>query len=84
MKKILALTLAILFIFGLTACGKKAADPEKTTEKGKEVVVGYTLYEPMNYKDESGKLVGFDTELAEAVFANLGYKVIFQEIYWVQ
>ena len=36
----------------------------------------------MNYKDESGKLVGFDTELAEAVFENLGYKVIFKEINW--
>ena len=53
---------------------------EKPAEK--TVVVGYTIYEPMNYKDENGKLVGFDTELAEAVFAKLGYKVIFQEIDW--
>ena len=29
-----------------------------------------------------GKLIGFDTELAEAVFGNLGYTVIFQEIDW--
>ena len=51
-------------------------------EVGKTVVVGYTIYEPMNYLDESGKLVGYDTELAEAVFGNLGYEVIFQEIDW--
>ena len=45
-------------------------------------MVGYTIYEPMNYKDDSGKLVGFDTELAEKVFGNLGYTVMFQEIKW--
>ena len=46
------------------------------------VVVGYTIYEPMNYFDADGKLIGYDTELAEAVFGNLGYTVIFQEIDW--
>ena len=47
------------------------------------VVVGYTIYEPMNY-EEDGKLVGFDTELAKAVFEKLGYKVIFKKIKWEQ
>ena len=36
----------------------------------------------MNYMDDAGNLVGFDTELAKAVFENLGYNVIFQEINW--
>lgn len=71
MKKILALMLAILMVLSLAACNNQ-----------KTVVVGYTIYEPMNYKDEAGKLVGFDTELAEKVFGNLGYKIIFQEIVW--
>ena len=53
-----------------------------TPDKAPTVVVGYTIYEPMNYFDESGKLIGYDTELAEAVFGNLGYTVIFQEIDW--
>ncbi len=48
----------------------------------KVVTIGYTLYAPMNYKDDSGKLIGFDTELAEAVFANLGYKPVFKLIDW--
>ena len=93
MKKILALILAGLMLFSFAACGGNTDSetttqaPGETTEvpnnEAKEtVVVGYTIYEPMNYKDESGKLVGFDTELAEAVFANLGYEVIFQEIEW--
>ena len=55
---------------------------EAPEAEAKTVVVGYTIYEPMNYFDESGKLVGYDTELAEAVFGNLGYTVIFQEIDW--
>ena len=48
----------------------------------KSITVGYTIVDPLNYLDESGKLVGFDTELAEKVFGNLGYKVIFKEIEW--
>ena len=76
MKKLIALTLAILT---LALC---FAGCTPTQQEQKTIVVGMTLYEPMNYKDESGKLVGFDTELAEAVFGNLGYKVIFQEIDW--
>ncbi len=73
MKKIVALLLAVLMI---AACFAGCKEEEKT------IVVGYTIYEPMNYKDTDGKLVGFDTELAEKVFGNMGYKVIFQEIKW--
>jgi len=73
MKKVLALILACVM---LTSCMLFSCGEEKT------IVVGYTIYAPMNYKDDSGKLVGFDTELAEKVFGNLGYKVIFQEIKW--
>ena len=73
MKKYIALLLALLVVLSCFAgCSLK----EKT------IVVGYTNYAPMNYKDENGKLVGFDTELAEAVFTKLGYKVLFQEIDW--
>ena len=50
----------------------------------KTIVVGYTIFEPMNYKDANGDFVGFDTELAKAVFEKLGYKVVFKEIEWDQ
>ena len=56
---------------------------EEKKEEEKSVVVAYTIYEPMNY-EENGKLVGFDTELAEAVYAKLGYKVVFKLIDWDQ
>ena len=92
MKKFIAMLLAIMMVASCFA-GCQSSAPAETKGEGQEqaqtqpseektVVVGYTIYEPMNYKDESGKLVGFDTELAEAVFGKLGYKVIFQEIDW--
>ncbi|MGN0796574.1 MAG: transporter substrate-binding domain-containing protein [Christensenellales bacterium] len=57
------------------------SDWDAIVEKG-EVVVGYTLFAPIAYKDENDQLIGFDTELAKAVFAELGLTVKFQEIEW--
>ena len=76
MKKFFAIVLAVLM---LLPCFAGCTETEEKT-----VVVGYTVYAPMNYFDDNNKLIGFDTELAEAVFGNLGYKVIFQEIDWNQ
>ena len=44
--------------------------------------VGITIYEPMNYFDEQGNLVGFDTEFTWAVCDKLGVTPQFIEIYW--
>ena len=49
--------------------------------KGK-MTIGYTVYEPMNYTDESGTFTGFDTELATAVCEKLGVEPDFVEINW--
>ena len=46
------------------------------------LVIGYTDYEPMNFTDKSGKLVGFDTEFAEAVCKKLGVTPKFVLINW--
>lgn len=82
MKKIIALTLAVLMLaLCFAGCSDSGKNDQAAGEK-KTVVVGYTIYEPMNYLDESGKLVGYDTDLAKAVFENLGYEVMFQEIDW--
>lgn len=74
MKKILAMLLAVMMLLSFAACGQEA----------KAVVVGYTIYEPMNYEDANGELVGFDTDLAKAVFEKMGYKVTFKLIEWDQ
>lgn len=39
-------------------------------------------YAPFTYHDESGKLVGFDVEIAEAIAAKLGVKADFVEGKW--
>lgn len=75
MKKALSVLMTVVLLIGAVSLFS-ACSVEKT------VTVGYTIYEPMNYMDENNKLVGFDTELAEKVFGNLGYKVIFKEIKW--
>ena len=51
-----------------------ASDLDYIKEKGK-MVIGYTVYEPMNF-------TGFDTELATAVCEKLGVEPEFVEINW--
>ena len=92
MKRILTLALAVLMIAGcalsFASCGDQT-DFEKIKEKG-EMVVGYTVYAPMNYydangdlvADESGEFIGFDTELAKLVGEKLGVSIKFQLIEW--
>lgn len=92
MKKILAFVLATVMIIGcFTGCsgttkgGNKdtnnKSDWEYIKDKG-ELIVGITLFAPMNYKNEKGELIGFETEFAKAVGEKLGISVKFQEIDW--
>ena len=83
MKKIISLIMAVLMIAALclTLTGCKKTDWENIQKKEK-LVVGYTLYPPMNYKDDNGNLIGFDTEFAKLVGEKLGVEIEFQEIKW--
>ena len=66
------------------ASGSNAAaqsDLDEIKGKGK-MVIGYTVYEPMNYTDADGNFTGFDTELATAVCEKLGVEPEFVEINW--
>ena len=73
MKKLLACLLcAVMLVSVFASCGNQK----------KMIVVGYTIYAPMNYTDDSGELIGFDTDLAKAVFEKLGYTVSFKLINW--
>ena len=66
---------------GSTAVSQTESDLDYIKGKGK-LVIGYTVYEPMNYTDEQGNFTGFDTELATAVCAKLGVEPEFVEINW--
>ncbi len=83
MKKwIAALTGLAMAGMMFTGCGAaEAEDWEYIQQKG-TLVIGYTIFDPMNYTDENGKLIGFDTELAEAVCEKLGVTPEFVEIDW--
>lgn len=67
---------------GSAAASQTAAgDLDYIKGKGK-MVIGYTVYEPMNYTDADGNFTGFDTELATAVCEKLGVEPEFVEINW--
>lgn len=84
MKKLLIIALiaivAVTAVFGLAACNK---DKDWVyIEKQGKIIIGYTVFSPMNYTDGSGNFVGFDTELARAVCKELGVEAEFQLIKW--
>lgn len=84
LKTLIASILAVATIFCFTACngdgsGDLTGDLKAVKDAGK-IIVGITDYEPMDYKDENGKWIGFDAELAEMFAASLGVKCEFYEI----
>ena len=94
MKKIIAMLLVLVMsVTGLVGCGSSKGNEAGSTSAGSDsdwayiqdkgkLTVGITLFAPMNYYNEKNKLVGFDTEMAEAVTKKLGIDVEFTEINW--
>jgi polar amino acid transport system substrate-binding protein len=84
MKKLLGIVAALtIAVSSMTGCGSSKKDWEYIQDKG-TLVIGITLYEPMNYYDENNNLTGFDTEFAEAVCEKLNVTPDFQVIEWEQ
>ncbi len=66
-----------------SAASASADDSDLAYIQGKgKMVIGYTVYAPMNYTDDEGNFTGFDTELATAVCEKLGVEPEFVEINW--
>ncbi len=63
------------------AAGTADSDVAYIKEKG-SLIVGITDFEPMDYKDDAGKWIGFDADLAAKVAEDLGVEVEFVEIDW--
>ena len=79
MKKILSCFIVFaMMLFTFVGCSKNDKD---TLEDG-VLTVGYTIYDPMNYYDDEGDFVGFDTELALEVGKLLDVEIEFVEINW--
>ena len=84
MKKMTALSLAVLMVLSMAACASKPAEESDLAyiqDKG-TLVVGITDFAPMDYQNESGEWIGFDADLAKAFADSLGVKVEFVEIVW--
>lgn len=93
MKKLLSSVCALSLVAALfTGCGSSASS-QAASASAKEsdwdyisgkgtMVMGITLFDPMNYYDEDNNLIGFDTELAQAVCEKLGVEAEFVEIDW--
>ena len=91
LKRIASAFLAGALALSLAACGGSASTSAAASASGSDLdyikgkgkmVIGYTVYEPMNYTDVDGNFTGFDTELATAVCAKLGVEPEFVEINW--
>ncbi len=86
MKKILAvICVGALLLALLAGCGAKesstGSDSEYIKNKG-TLVIGITVFEPMDYQDSSGEWIGFDADLAKAFAESLGVRAEFQIIDW--
>jgi L-cystine transport system substrate-binding protein len=95
MKKILLRSLFFLMaasILLLAACGnqqsqekpnKQANDLLAQVKKSGELRIGTEgTYPPFTFHDKSGKLTGFDVDLAREVAKRLGVKPVFMETQW--
>jgi cystine transport system substrate-binding protein len=86
-RALLTAAAASAALLALTGCGSSGESGGAGEELG--LVSGDTLtvategtYRPFSYHDESGELVGYDVEVAEAVAEKLGVEVTFEETQW--
>lgn len=82
-SRILTLVLAVLLCTAMLASCSGSDSDYATIKKSGKLVIGITIYEPMNYYEADGKtLTGFDTDFAVAVCEKLGLEPSFQIIDW--
>ncbi len=88
MKKFITISLiAILLANSIAAGGSKekaeSGDQlERIKAKGEITIAMEGTWAPWTYHDETDKLVGFDTEIGEAIASKLGVKAVFIEGEW--
>lgn len=87
LKQMVLSGLTVLAGVGLAACSTqkeaKSSDQWSTYETNKEITIGFdNTFVPMGFEDASGKNVGFDIDLATAVFKTYDINVRWQAIDW--
>lgn len=87
-KRVLGLLMAFLLANSviLTGCGSSASSGDdllsEIQSRGKIVIAMEGQWSPWTYHDESGDLVGYDTEVGKAIAAKLGVEAEFVEGEW--
>lgn len=86
LKKVLLGAVTLFAAVSLAACGSKnstSKDNWETYASKKSITIGFdNTFVPMGYEDDKGNNVGFDIDLANAVFKEYGIKVKWQPINW--
>lgn len=72
-KAIFAGLSAVVAVGALAGCGGSGSSDGGQSLKGKELKVGTGIYAPFAFKDEDGKLQGFDVDLLDALSKKLGF-----------
>jgi polar amino acid transport system substrate-binding protein len=83
-KIIIAAALSVVAIASLSACARSTTKNSwPRIQQDKKVVIGLDdSFVPMGFRAKSGKLQGYDIDLAKAVFKEYGIKCSFQTIDW--
>ena len=84
-KKTLLTAFCLLLSLLLIGCGRKknTDDQWSRIKEDKRIIVGLDdSFVPMGFQNQAGKIVGFDIDLAQAVFDLYGITVDFQSIDW--
>lgn len=89
MKKIKLLSLTLVLAIVLVACANSGAKDIVDSNKLEQIKEAGTIrvglegtFPPFSLHDESGKLVGFEVEIAELIAKDLGVEVDFIETKW--
>lgn len=84
-KKNLLILFCLVLSLLMISCGRKktAEDQWSRINKEKKIIVGLDdSFVPMGFQNKAGKTIGFDIDLARALFDLYGIEVDFQSIDW--
>ena len=76
MKKIIALSLALIMVFALVACGEKGM----TVEKGKLIMSTNASFPPYEMTTDNGGFEGIDVEIAQAIAKKLKLELVIDDM----
>lgn len=83
-RRLFSIVITVFLIVSLCSCAGKTDSSHKnnTSEPLPELKIGFALYPPYIYLDESGYYTGIDVDIATEACKRMGYKPVFIESTW--